>query len=139
MQDRRAGNPERRSCRAAVPLALRAVCVARPVRLSPLLRPQSPSAEMLQRLLRQKGGVHSGALLAEAEAEAAARPPARLPAHACFVHAPAGTSRAESGCTMTASVLGGGGSSAVASGRCRLRGRGCRISATRVRAFSRAG
>lgn len=73
MQDRRAGNPERRSCRAAVPLALRAVCVARPVRLSPLLRPQFPSPEMLQRLLRQKGGVHSALL---AEAEAAARPPA---------------------------------------------------------------
>lgn len=75
----------------------------RPVRLSPLLRPQSPSAVLLllQRLLRQKGGVHPAPL-----AEAAARPPA-LPAHACFVLALAATSQAESGCAMTASVLAG--------------------------------
>lgn len=100
------GNRERRCGRATVPLALRAVGVVRPVRLSPLLRPQSPSAMLLllQRLLRQKGGVHPAPL-----AEAAARPPA-LPAHACFVLAPAATSRAESGCAMTASVLAGAAS-----------------------------
>lgn len=80
VQDRRAGNPERRRCRATVPLALRAVRVARPVRLSPLLRPQSPSAEVRRRrLLRQKGGVHPAP-----PAEAAARAPARPPGARVF-------------------------------------------------------
>lgn len=124
-QDRRAGNPERRCRRATVPLALRAVCVRRPVRLSPLLRPQSPSAELLRRLLQQKGGVHPAPL-----AEAAALPPAR-PAHACFVLAPAGISGAEKRVRDDRLRSGVGG---VGSG-----GLGCRISAARVRAFSPAG
>lgn len=118
VQDRWAGNPERRRRRATVPLALRAACVARPVRLSPLQHPQSPSAELLllrrRLLLRQKGGVHP-ARLAEAAARAPGRPHA-LPAHACFVLAPAGSSRAESGVRDDRLRPGGGGFSAVGSG-----------------------
>lgn len=97
-QDRRAGNPERRCRRATVPLALRAVCVRRPVRLSPLLRPQSPSAELLRRLLQQKGGVHPAPL-----AEAAALPPARR-TRVLSSRRPESAEQ-KSGCAMTASVL----------------------------------
>lgn len=120
----RSKSPRRR--RATIPLAWRAFCVARPIRPTPVLRPQSPSAEPRRRRLGPPGCSGKKAACTRS-CSALARPPARR-------------TRVLSSRRTRDDPLGGGGCSAVAAGRCRLGGGiGCRVAAVRVRAASPAG
>lgn len=106
-----AANPGPRLRRATVPLACRAFCVARPVWPTPVLRPQSPSAEPRRRRRLGSPGCSGKKAACTRSCSKLARPPARR-------------TRVLSSRRTRDDPLGGGGCSAVAVGRCRLGGWG---------------
>lgn len=130
-EERGRAGPKGRGSRAAVLQGHSPSCLRSLLRRASRSRLSSPSAELLRRrrLLRQKGGVHPAPL---AEAEAAARPPARPPSRRTRGLSSRRLDPAERKAAARRSPPSW-------RGRRRLRGLSCRISAALVRASSRAG
>lgn len=130
-EERGRAGPKGRGSRAAVLQGHSPSCLRSRLRRASRSRLSFPSAELLRRrrLLRQKGGVHPAPL---AEAEAAARPPARPPSRRTRGLSSRRLDPAERKAAARRSPPSW-------RGRRRLRGLSCRISAALVRASSRAG